>query len=198
MSHTARKARCESGFTLIEVMIAITVLAVGMLAMASLLSQTDVSTNNSRYLSTAALLASEKLEELNQYPSADAHIAVTSGVTAGSLTADTASATMNYYDDVLVSSANGSIAETTSGVDGSGNAVYTTITQTPNGEITTTTSSTPASSADAISFNRRWLIEKDVPVTGVCRITVLVTLENVYRPMAAVKFQMSMVRQYAN
>ena len=43
------------------------------------------------------------------------------------------------------------------------------------------------------AFKRRWIIEMDQPVTGVRRITVLVTLEN-QQVQPPVTFQMSMVR----
>jgi Tfp pilus assembly protein PilV len=184
-------------------MIAITVLAVGMLAMAAMLCRMNVSTDKSRYMSTASLLASEKLEQLNRYPVKDPAIAVTTGATAGSLTADVSTDTVDYFDQVLVSSGgtggqnDGLIAETTTGKDATGNTTYTTITQTPNGEVKSTTSTTPPSLVGTMTYNRRWLIEKDTPVVGVNRITVLVTLQNV-PAVSAVKFQMSMVRQYAN
>jgi hypothetical protein len=45
-------------------------------------------TARSRYMSLAATLASEKLEDLNRWPANDPDVAVTSGSTAGSLTSD--------------------------------------------------------------------------------------------------------------
>ncbi len=54
-------------------------------------------------------------------------------------------------------------------------------------------SSTPPSGAGSISFKRRWEIDLNQPVTGVRRITVLVTLEN-QSVQPPVTFQMSMVR----
>jgi prepilin-type N-terminal cleavage/methylation domain-containing protein len=191
------RTRHQGGFTLIETLIAIVVLAVGMLGVAALISKMDFTTHKSRYMSVAALLATEKLEQLNRYPLKDDNIRVSSGTTAGSLTDDTSSGDVNYFDEVLVSSGNGSISETTSGTDGSGNVLYTTIAQSPDGGIVTNTGSAPPNDAGTLTFNRRWLIEKDVPVAGVCRITVLVRLKDVPSETATM-FQMSMVRQYAN
>ncbi len=66
-----RKARSirkegDSGFAMIEVMFAITILAVGLLGLAALLAQLSGSTTQSRYLGSEVMLASEKLEDLNQ------------------------------------------------------------------------------------------------------------------------------------
>lgn len=198
MSSTRRKARRQDGFTLIETMIAITVLAVGMLGVAAMLSNMDANTGKSRYMSMAALLASEKLEELNRFPDTDDNIQVGTGnVTAGSLTEDSVSGsgTVAYYDQVSMSSSNGTIAQTTAQVDPStGQTLYTGTTQSPDGTVQPI--KTPPDNPDTLTFKRRWLIEKDVPVAGVCRITVLVMLEN-NSPKNPVKFQMSMVRQYA-
>jgi hypothetical protein len=43
-----------------------------------------------------------------------------------------------------------------------------------------------------MQFKRRWVIEKDMPVAGVRRITVAVSLPSTAGP--PVNFQMSMVR----
>ncbi len=55
-----RKKRMQ-GFALIEVVIAITILAVGLLGLAALLAQLTGTTTQSRYLGTEVMLASEKL-----------------------------------------------------------------------------------------------------------------------------------------
>jgi hypothetical protein len=44
-----------------------------------------------------------------------------------------------------------------------------------------------------MTFHRRWLIEGDTPVTGVRRVTVIVTLAN-KTVTPTVNFQMSAVR----
>jgi hypothetical protein len=55
------------------------------------------------------------------------------------------------------------------------------------------TSSTAPNTVGSIVFKRRWIIEQDLPVTGVRRVTVLVTLTN-QSVQPPVTFQMSMVR----
>src|SRR6476661_4589718 len=88
MSKLRRNARRQGGFALIETAIAISILAVGLLGIAALLAQLGGNSTTSRYMSTEALLASEKLDDLNRYPINDPAIAVTNGNSAGSLTAD--------------------------------------------------------------------------------------------------------------
>lgn len=66
-----RKARSirkegDQGFALIEVMFAIMILAFGLLGLAALLAQLTGTTTQSRYLGAEVMLASEKLEDLNQ------------------------------------------------------------------------------------------------------------------------------------
>jgi hypothetical protein len=100
---------------------------------------------------------------------------------------------VNYYDDVEISDSSGAVSETISQVI-SGSTSYKTTSHNPDGTITTSNStSNTAADANATSFHRRWTIEMDQPVTGVRRITVLVTLNNslVQTP---VTFQMSTVR----
>ncbi len=190
------------GFTVMETMIAIVILSVGMLSLAGLMSKMTGSTEQSRYTSMAALLASEKLEDLNRLPASDPEIAVTSGTTAGSLTSDVGNQSVtvgastelvDYYDTVMISSGNGSIGEIDLGKDASGTVTYNTITHQPDGTVVSTSTTTaPAIPADTIQFKRRWAIEKDTPVTGVRRITVAVSLQSTVGP--PINFQMSMVR----
>ncbi|HLK05108.1 MAG TPA: prepilin-type N-terminal cleavage/methylation domain-containing protein [Candidatus Acidoferrum sp.] len=181
--------KSQRGFTLLETLGAIAILSIGLLAMAGLMSKTTVSSSQSRYMSAASILATQKLEELNRYPISDPVIAV-SGSSAGSITGDVSSGSLNYFDNVQISAVGGTITETTE--DDQGN--YTTITQSPDGTITSATSTTaPAPLAETLRYHRRWVIEKDVPVTGVRRITVFVQLTN--PPIVnSVTFQISMVR----
>lgn len=188
------------GFTLIETLIAMFIMAVGMLGIAALMSQMSSTSVQSRYMSDESLLGSEKLEDLARVPADDPTVAAPGG-TAGSLTADQSQSVtsggitqqVDYFDTVQLSSGGGSIIETTTAPNGSGGTNYTTTTQGPNGEINVVTSSTPVNSADMVTFKRRWVIEQNVPITGIRRITVLVTLPNAVNGQSST-FQISMVR----
>lgn len=195
--------RRKSGFALIETMIAISILAVGLLGVAALLSQLAGNSTTSRYMSDEALLASEKLDDLNRYPYNDPAIAVPNGTSAGSLSTDTtATVTANglppevvdYFDQVRISSGNGNMVETVLGKDVNGNAQYTTTAHAPDGTITVTKSATPpAVTTDTMTFSRRWVIEQSpagMPA-GVRRFTVLVSLQSAPVPTT---FQASMLR----
>jgi prepilin-type N-terminal cleavage/methylation domain-containing protein len=187
-----------SGFTLLEVLLSIVILSIGLLALARLMSQTLSTAMQSRYTSLASTLASEKLEDLDRWAAIDPHVAVTSGTTAGSLTADilqnitvgTNTESVNYFDEVTVGANAGAFSEIVSGLDAQGNKIYTSTSHTPNGAVTVTSSPTAPAS---FNFKRRWLIESNVPIAGVRRITVLVTSQDPGLP-APVSFQMSMVR----
>jgi type IV pilus modification protein PilV len=202
------------GFTLIEVLVALFVLAVGLASVAALLAQTISGTSGTEYMTQAATLASEKLEDLNRYPSdgaggGDPNICVPSGTTAGSIASNTSASvacnnptavTVDYYDDVYFSPTAGSISETIyTGLNGSGQPQYTTTTQTPNGTVNVSTSTTnPGVTIGTIGFERRWTIELNptingTQINGVRRVTVYVYLMN-QSVAPNVSFQMSMVR----
>ena len=194
--------RRGAGFTLIEVMVSMLVLSVGLLSLAGLAAKMMSGTTHSHFASLAADLASEKLEDLSRWPSFDPNVYVASGSTAGSLTSDqSASVTsggigpevVDYSDDVDIADTNGAISETVSLVSG-GSASYKTTTHNPDGTITSNTVTTePTVGPGVIAFHRRWTIEMDQPVTGVRRVTVLVTLQGqLVNP--PVSFQMTMVR----
>ncbi|HKD13206.1 MAG TPA: prepilin-type N-terminal cleavage/methylation domain-containing protein [Candidatus Angelobacter sp.] len=199
-STSHRSMRRSRGFTLIEVMAAVFVLAFGLLAAAWLMNKMNLNTNQSRYMSDESLLASQKLEDLNRYPLVDPAI-----VAGGSLTADVTQTNtvgavtqqVNYFDQVQISTGNGSSIEITTGTDSKGNANYTQIIHTPNGDAVAQTFAgpPPPPSADMLVFSRRWLIEQDIPVKGVRRVTVAVSLPNTAAagPGAAL-FQTTMVR----
>ena len=172
---------------MVETLIAITILAVGLLGIAALLAQLAGNSTKSRYTSTEALLASEKMDDLNRYPINDPAIAVTNGNSAGSLTADVTdnvtvgvvTENVDYFDQVRISAGNGNMVETVSGKDVNGNNVYTTTTHAPDGSITVVTApNPPAATSDMLTFSRRWVIELNPPnqPAGVRRFTVLVSL----------------------
>lgn len=188
---------------MIETVIAIAILAVGLLGIAALLAQLGGNSTQSRYMSTEALLASEKLDDLNRYPYGDPAIAVPNGNTAGSLTADTTATVtvgafppevVDYFDTVRISAGNGNMVETVSGKDALGNPQFTTTTHAPDGSITVTTAATaPGATADMLTFSRRWVIEQNVAglPAGVRRFTVQVNLTN---PVLPATLQASMLR----
>jgi prepilin-type N-terminal cleavage/methylation domain-containing protein len=195
------------GFTLVEVMVALFVLAVGLSSVAALLASTVKSTSATEYMTQAATLTSEKLEDLNRFPAGDPNVAVTTGSTAGdlsndssaSVTSNTVTQLVDYYDEVFVSPTAGSISETISGLDVNGNVQYTTTAQQPNGTVTVSQSNSRAALINgSIYFKRRWVIELNptingVQVNGIRRITVYVFLENA-SVSPNVSFQMSLVR----
>lgn len=198
MSHP--NSRRESGFTILETLVAMVILTVGLLAIASLFTQTTKSSSMSRYMSTQSLLASEKLDDLNRLPAADPQIAVPVGATAGSLTADSSQVVtvgavtenVDYFDNIQSSSSNGGVSETFTGLNAGGQTTYTTVTHSPNGTVTQGVAlAAPVPPPDAITYKRRWIIEKDVPVVGVRRVTVVVTVTD---QANTVPFQVSMVR----
>jgi prepilin-type N-terminal cleavage/methylation domain-containing protein len=181
------------GFTLIEVLVAITILVVGLSALATLVVQSLTGTERARYLSTATTLTSEKLEDLARWPSADPHVAA-----GGSLTADSAG-TINYYDDVDLSNVGGQVSESTAGTTG-GTTTYNNVVHSATGYITDNSAATsPATTGEGIvTFHRRWLIESNpvvngITLTGYRRITVVVTLAN-GAAGPPVSFQMSTIR----
>src|SRR5271165_3315457 len=141
----------EAGFTLLEVLVAIGILTVGLMSAVLLTIETLGTTRQSKYMSMAAVLASEKLEDLNRWDSDDPEICVPTGSTStGSLTSDTApsilcpggvsSTTVNYYDSVFLGetndtsicpgSANSCFTETVSSIS-NGSTVYTTTSHAP-------------------------------------------------------------------
>ncbi|MGD1154512.1 MAG: prepilin-type N-terminal cleavage/methylation domain-containing protein [Terriglobia bacterium] len=185
----------ESGFTMVEVMVALSILVVGLMATALLMANVYKNTVRSRYMAMAAQLASEKLEDLNRFQSTDPRIC-TSG---GSLTADTVPVSktcnsqtdsVNYYDTITLNLSNGAMTETYEQLSGT-TVQYVTQTFSPDGVYQAPTTSNTAPTGT--TFKRRWVVEQDTPITGVRMITVLVTLlDNTIQP--PVTFQMSMVR----
>ncbi len=140
----------------------------------------------------ATTLASEKLEDLNRWPSVDARVAA-----GGSLTSDTTTGTIDYFDDISLSNTNGQVSETIASTSG-GTTTYTNIIHKATGEIVSSSTSVAPTVSGAIGFHRRWLIESSpsvnsITLTGIRRVTVLVTLTN-QSIVPPVSFQMSLVR----
>jgi Tfp pilus assembly protein PilV len=178
------------GFTIVEVLVASFVLIVGLAAVAGVVGSTLGNTERSEYMTQAATLATEKLEDLNRYAPSDANVAVPNGTSVGTLGSDTP----GYYDEVYFSPTQGALVETTTSLDASNNLQYQTMTYTPDGNMAgPSTTSTPPSATGSTVFDRRWIIEMNQPITGVRRVTVFVTLEN-QQVQPPVTFQMSMVR----
>ena len=181
-----------AGFSLMEVLIAISILVVGLTAMASLVAQSMGGTQNARYLGLATTLTSEKLEDLNRWPSVDPHVAA-----GGSLTSDSASGSLNYYDDIDLANTTGQISETTSSTTG-GTTTYTSVIHNATGYVQTNSNTSAPTGSGIIAFHRRWLIEANpvvngITLTGSRRVTVEVTLTN-QSVQPTVSFQMSLVR----
>jgi len=164
------KKRKQSGFALIEVMIAISILAFGLLALAALLAQLFGNTTQSRYLGSEVMLASEKLEDLNQLDYKTYKLGGTAATpllaSGGSLTANNAT----YFDQVQISSRSGMVIDPTD-----------------------KTAAAPAPN-DLITFQRRWVIESDTPSPRVQRITVIVIPLTGTAVEKAETFQTSTVR----
>ena len=189
-----RKASRERGFTLIETVVAIGVLTIGLMSVAALMSQMVATSSTSRYMSTAALLASEKLEDLNHYSSKAPPANLAAG---GGLGANVA----GYFDTVQISQSNGLISEITS--EG---GVATVISHQPDGTVTVTPGAAAPANPGAEIYTRRWLIQANTPaspvglpagVAGMRQITVLVTLPTGTAGVSGLKpltFQMSAVR----
>ena len=155
-------------------------------------------TRDSKYMSLAATSASEKIEDLNRWAGDDPQVCVPIGSTSvGDLATDKSNnpvtcplsgtvANVSYFDDIALETTNGSISETV----GAPGPIFTTTTHASDGHVTTTQL---AANPSTPTFHRRWIIEKDSPVAGVRRLTVLVTLlDKSVQP--SVTFQMSLVR----
>jgi prepilin-type N-terminal cleavage/methylation domain-containing protein len=166
-----RKARLirkagDQGFALIEVMFAIVILAVGLLGLAALMAQLSGSTTQSRYLGSEVMLASEKLEDLNQL---DYATYGTNRLAAGGSISITSTPSAAYSDQVQISSRSGMV------VDPSDPAAA-------------------GAATDLLTFQRRWVIETDTPSPRVERITVIVIPVTGSPVERAETFQTSTVR----
>jgi len=191
------KSASEKGFTLLETLVALVVLAVGVLATATLAARCMTTARQSKFMSLAAELASEKLEDLSRWDMDDPQVCVPDGSSSvGSLTSDVLqtttcpaplnqcsstgnSDTVNYYDDISIntvvtgsnspcpSTTYGCFSETVSTIQ-SGSTVYVTTVHPPSGQIQTLSASSTAPTL--VTFHRRWVIEANTPVAGVSAI----------------------------
>jgi prepilin-type N-terminal cleavage/methylation domain-containing protein len=166
-----RKARLirkagDQGFALIEVMFAIVILAVGLLGLAALLAQLSSSTTQSRYLGTEVMLASEKLEDLNQL---DYRTYKLTTLAAGGSIAINGTPSAAYSDQVQISSRSGMVVDPTD-------------------------PAAAGAATDLLTFQRRWLIESDTPSPRTQRITVIVIPVTGSPVERAETFQTSTVR----
>lgn len=202
LSSTNRRSR---GFTLIEVLISMAVLTVGLIGMAAMVCSTLVFGANAKYINMANVLASEKLDNLNKWPSTDLNVAP-----GGSLTGPSSCAAGDTYcDQVTVSETSGAdyITQTQivfDPVTNTSNPVTTTIVHTSAGCVDTPANcGVPNPNGGGSTFTRRWQITANpvitdaagnpATVTGARRITVVVSLVNNVSKQP-VSFQISMVR----
>jgi len=216
--------RCAeaSGFTLVEVLVAMGILAIGLLGAAALISSLLASGGQARYMNMANVLASEKLDNLNKWPSTDQNVCDSTAcadstnspycnaTSCGSLSGSaTCTASDPFCDQVTVSETSGANYETqtqvvTDPLTGTSTNQTTTIVHTSAGCVGTPANcSVPTPSAGGTTFTRRWLISSDPTVisgattktvTGARRVTVVVSLVNESSSQNPVQFQMSMVR----
>jgi type IV pilus modification protein PilV len=196
------KRRPRLGFTLIEVLVSITILAVGLLSVAALIGSTMSLGTNARYMNMANMLASEKLDMLNKWPSTDTNVAP-----GGSLTGSaTCLSTDQYCDEVTMNESSGADYEIQTQMV-SGSPVTTTIVQTSSGCVNTPAVCGVSAPTGGSTFTRRWLITAPATVTsaggvtttigtaasGPRRVTVIVNFNN-QQSQTPVTFQLSMVR----
>lgn len=190
---------------MVEVVVAITILTVGVMGMAFLMAGTAVLGTTSRYTNMANVLASEKLDGLNKYPSTDPNVATPGNVIVGSLTGPSTCASGDIYcDTVTVNESSGADYETQTQVNADGTTQTTTIVHANTGCVDTPANCGVAGPpAGGATFTRRWQITPNPTVTstggstetitGYRKVTVVVS-QNGATSGHPVTFQMSMVR----
>jgi Tfp pilus assembly protein PilV len=191
-----------------EVMVALTILTIGLMAGALLMANVYKSTARSRYMAMAAALATEKLEDLSRFPNSDPRGSNPGGSldpnnpqAAQTVTWNSVTYVVPYYDTVTYNNSNGAMAETYQ-VLYSGATNFTTQQFTADGlwhwDTTSGYPSTPSSTAPTggLTFKRLWKIDADTPVTGNVLVTVKVVLVQDASEFPVV-YQMSMVRPSA-
>jgi type IV pilus modification protein PilV len=194
--------RRVKGFTLPEVLVAITVLAIGLLSVAAMVTSTVALGSRAEYMNMANVLASEKLDGLNKLPSTDPNMACTT--VCGSLAGGASCGSSIYCDQVTVNQTGGADYETQTQIV-NGSAVTTTIVHTAAGCVGTPAACGVAAPAGTGStFTRRWMITYQPSISavgggpavanGTKRVTVLVTYNPSIGNGNPVSFQISMVR----
>lgn len=215
-SNSTRAPKIGHGFTLVEVLVSMAVLAVGLLSIAALIAGTIQAGTRAKYMSMASILASEKLDSLSKWPSGDTPQSTSTAMAAaptdpniwgpaGSLTGpEVCAANDDWCDQVTVSESSGADYETQQQVV-DGFTQQTTIVHTSSGCVgTPATCGVPAPTAGGGStFTRRWQITPNPSISAVGggstnandtrRITVVVTLNDT-SASNPVSFQLSMVR----
>jgi prepilin-type N-terminal cleavage/methylation domain-containing protein len=199
----------EAGFTLMECMVALTILTIGMMSIALLMANVYQGTVRSRYMSLASMLASEKLEDLCSYSLSDPRAHLAGGVLASSMagvqapasaTWNASTITVDYYDTVTFSNSSGAMNETFEILSGT-TTNYVTQTFTADGLLHWDSTDGPpyypskptTTAPSGETYLRTWQIQANTPVTGLTTITVLVTLmDDSVKPY--VSFQMATVR----
>jgi prepilin-type N-terminal cleavage/methylation domain-containing protein len=202
-----RKTDLQAGFTLMEVMVALTILTIGLMSIAVLMANVYKGTVRSRYMALASMLASEKLEDLSSFALSDprAHLAggsLTTNLGPISATWNAATLSVDYYDTVTFDNSTGGMNETFEILAANGTTTdFVTQTFTADGKLHWDSTdgppyypSAPSTTAPTgVTFNRKWQIQSNTPATGLTTITVLVTLmDSTFSP--PVTFQMSTVR----
>ena len=187
-----------------EVLVSIAVLTIGLVGMAAMVCSTLVFGANAKYMNMANVLASEKLDNLNKWPSTDPNVAA-GGALVGP---NSCAAGDTYCDQVTVSQMTGANYVTQSQivfdpVNNTSTPVTTTIVHTGAGCVDTPANCGVPNPTGGSTFIRRWQITSNpvisnssgtsATVTGARRITVIVNLVNSVAKQP-VSFQMSMVR----
>jgi hypothetical protein len=194
---------------MIEVLVSIAILTIGLIGTAAMVCMTMITGTNAKYVNIASVLASDKLDNLNKWPSGDPNVQP-GGALAGPLNCATGD---SYCDQVTVSEINGADYVTQSQLvfdplnpNNPPTPSTTTIVHTLAGCVNTPTNcgvANPVPGPSDTTFTRRWLITANPVVTnsagapttlsGALRVSVNVTLTD--RPTnRPVEFQMSMVR----
>ena len=188
-----------------EVLVSMAVLTVGLVGMAAMVCSTLAFGTNAKYMNMANILGSEKLDNLNKWPSTDANVAPGGSLVGPVLCA----AGDTYCDQVTVSQTSGAdyITQTQMVFDpvtNTSNPVTTTIVHTSAGCVDTPANcGVPNPNGGGSTFTRRWQVTMNPTitdaagnsstVTGARRVTVLVSLAD-HVSNQPVTFQMSMVR----